>query len=126
MKVPPLGVNAITAKWIFSVKADCDGFIIKAKATLVARGIGRKHGFDSLASFATAGSVSSIKVAHAIAIQAHWTLYHCDVRQALVSTPLDSDVFKKFSDGCGRRSGELVRLGRAHSRRRIPPQLWPQ
>ena len=44
--VVPKGVNVITVKWVFTWKTDSGGLITKAKARLVARGFGQRHGFD--------------------------------------------------------------------------------
>ena len=67
--VVPKGVNAIMAKWVFTWKTDSGGLITKAKARLVARGFGQRHGVDFFETFAPTPSVSSIKVAIATAVQ---------------------------------------------------------
>ena len=67
--VVPKGVNVMTAKWVFAWKTDSDGYITKAKARLVARGFGQQLGVDYFNTFAPTPTVSSIKVALAIAVQ---------------------------------------------------------
>ena len=90
--VVPKGVNVITAKWVFAWKTDSDGYIRKAKARLVARGFGQQLGVDYFNTFAPTATISSIKVALAIAVQNDWLLYHFDVKQAFVQAKLDTDV----------------------------------
>ena len=44
--VVPKTVDVITAKWFFAWKTDSDGYITKAKARLVARGVGQQLDVD--------------------------------------------------------------------------------
>ena len=111
--VVPKGVNIITAKWVFAWKTDSDGFIKKAKASLVARGFGQQLGVDYFNMFAPSPTVSSIKVALAIAVQNDWSLYHFDVKQAFLQAKLDTDVYMELPYGCGERTGKVAKLDRA-------------
>ena len=88
----PKGVNVITAEWVFAWKIDSDGYITKAKARLVACGFGQQLGVDYFNMFTPTPTVSSIKVALAIAVQNDWPLYHFDVKQVSVQAKLDTDV----------------------------------
>ena len=106
-------VNVIAAEWVFVSKTDSDGYIAKAKARLVARGFGRQLGVDYFNTFAPTPTVSSIKVALAIAVQNDWRLYHFDVKQAFVQAKLDTDVYMKLPCDCRERAGNAVKLDRA-------------
>ena len=98
--VVPKGVNVITAKWVFAWKTDSDGYITKAnKARLVARGFGQQLGVDYFNTSSPTTTVSSIKVALAIAVQNDWPLYHFDIKQAFVQAKLDTDVYMKLPYG---------------------------
>ena len=109
----PKGVNVITAEWVFAWKIDSDGYIPKAKARLVACGFGQQLGVDYFNMFTPTPTVSSIKVALAIAVQNDWPLYHFDAKQAFVQTKLDTDVYMKLPYGCGERTGKVVKLDHA-------------
>ena len=111
--VVPKGVNVITAKWVFTWKTGSDGCMTKAKARLVARGFGQQLGVDYFNTFAFTPTVSSIKVALAIAVQNDWPLYHFDVKQAFVQAKLDTDVYMKLPYGCGEKTGKVVKLDHA-------------
>ena len=111
--VVPKGVNVITETWVFAWKTDPDGYITKAKARLVARSFGQQLGVDYFNTFAPTPTVSSIKVALAIAMQNDWLLYHFGVKQAFVQAKLDTGVYLKLSCGCGERTGKVVKLDRA-------------
>ena len=64
-------------------------------------------------TFAPTPSVSSIKVALAIAVQNDWPLYHFDVKQAFVQAKLDTDIYMKLPYGCGERTGKIAKSNRA-------------
>ena len=81
---------------MFAWKTVPDGYITKAKARLVARGFGQQLGVDYFNTFAPTPTVSSIKVALAIAVQSDWPLYHFDVKQAFVQAKFDTDVYMKL------------------------------
>ena len=98
--VVPKGVNVISNKWVFAWKTDSDGYITKAKARFVARDFGQKLGVDYFNTFAPTPTVSSIKVAVAIAVQNDWPLYHFDAKQAFVQAKLDTDAYMKLPYGC--------------------------
>ena len=73
--VVPKGVNVITENWVIAWKTNSDGCITNAKARLVARGFGQQLGVDYFSTFAPTPTVSSIKVALAVAVQNDWPCY---------------------------------------------------
>ena len=77
---------------MFARKTGSDGYITKAKARLVACGFGQQLGVDHFNTFAPTPTVSSIKVALAIAVQNDWPFYNFDVKQVSVQAKLDTDV----------------------------------
>ena len=108
----PKRVNVITTKWVFAWKTDSDGCITKSNAKLVAWGFGQQLGVECFNTFAPTPTVSSIKVALAIAVQNDWPLYHFDVKQAFVQAKLDTGVCMKLPYGCRERTGKVVKLDR--------------
>ena len=68
---------------------------------------------DYFNTFVPTLTVSSIKVALAIAVQNDWPLYHFDVKQAFVQVNFDTGVYMKLPYGCGERTGKVVSLDRA-------------
>ena len=68
---------------------------------------------DYFNTFAPTPTVSSIKVVLAIAVQNNWPLYHFDIKQAFAQAKLDTDVYMKLPNGCGERTGKVVKLDRA-------------
>ena len=98
---------------MFAWKIYSDSYITKAKARLVARGFGQQLGVDYFNTFVSTPTVSSNKVALAIAVHNDWPLYHFDVKQAFVQANLDTYIYMKLPYGCGERTGKVVKLDRA-------------
>ncbi|XP_050896922.1 uncharacterized mitochondrial protein AtMg00820-like [Lathyrus oleraceus] len=71
----PKGKKAIGVKWVFKVKANLKGEIIKHKARLVAKGILQKEGIDFDEVFAPVARHETIRLVVAIANTNSWPLY---------------------------------------------------
>jgi hypothetical protein len=76
LSVLSAGHKAIGLKWIFKVKKDPQGVIIKYKARLVAKGYTQKEGVDFKEVFALVAGIETIRLPIAIAAQRSWEVYH--------------------------------------------------
>jgi hypothetical protein len=65
----PRGHSAITLKWVFKLKRDECGVIIKHKARLVARGFVQREGIDFDDTFAPMARMESVRLLYALAAQ---------------------------------------------------------
>jgi hypothetical protein len=65
----PAGYRAITLKWVFKLKKDEAGAVIKHKARLVARGFVQQEGVDFDDAFAPVARMESVRLLPALAIQ---------------------------------------------------------
>ena len=86
----------ISAKWVYSWKANELGHVVRAKARLVARGFAQREGLDFFETFSSCPSVASIPLLAAIACEFGWDLCHFDAKQAFVRSSwmrLCSSVF---------------------------------
>ena len=101
----------IDAKWVYTYKSDEQGWAVKAKSGLAARGF-KKHEiiyFDE--AFAPTVSSSCVRLLSAISCECYLDLCHFGADQALfVHSYLDEDVFLPLPKSCGNLSGKVVRL----------------
>ena len=65
----PRGHHAITLKWVYKLKRDEAGAIVKHKARLVARGFVQKEGVDFDDAFAPVARMESVRLLLALAAQ---------------------------------------------------------
>nr|GFC70529.1 retrovirus-related Pol polyprotein from transposon TNT 1-94 [Tanacetum cinerariifolium] len=75
----------ITLKWIYKVKLDELGGILKNKAQLVARGYRQEEGIDFEESFAPVARLEAIRIFLAYAAQKNMVVYQMDVKTAFLN-----------------------------------------
>ena len=102
--------NVIDARWVYTWKVDEQGWVVKAKSRLVARGFKQRKGIDFGETFAPTVSSSCVRLLSAIACEYDLDVCHFDVDQAFVQFRLDENVFLRLPRGCGKMLGKVVRL----------------
>ena len=100
--------NVIDAKWVYTLKVDEYGWVVKAKSRSVARGFKQREGVDFSETFAPTVSSSYVRLLSAIACKLGLDLCHFDVDQAFVQSHLDEDVFLRLPKVCGKLSDKVV------------------
>ncbi|GJX33556.1 retrotransposon protein, putative, ty1-copia subclass [Tanacetum coccineum] len=88
----PDKVMVITLKWIYKVKLDELGKILKNKARLVARGYRQEEGIDFEESFAPVARLDAIRIFLAFAAHMNMIIYQMDAKTAFLNDILP----KKF------------------------------
>nr|GFB28034.1 retrovirus-related Pol polyprotein from transposon TNT 1-94 [Tanacetum cinerariifolium] len=84
----PDQVMVITLKWIYKVKLDELGGILKNKARLVARGYRQEEGIDFEESFASVARLEAIRIFLAYAAHRNKVVYQMDVKTAFLNDNL--------------------------------------
>nr|GFC50341.1 retrovirus-related Pol polyprotein from transposon TNT 1-94 [Tanacetum cinerariifolium] len=87
----PDKVMVITLKWIYKVKLDELGGILKNKACLVARGYRQDEGIDFEESFASVARLKAIRIFLAYAAHKNMVVYQMDVKTAFLNGNLRED-----------------------------------
>nr|GEZ69951.1 retrovirus-related Pol polyprotein from transposon TNT 1-94 [Tanacetum cinerariifolium] len=95
----PDKVMVITLKWIYKVKLDELGGILKNKARLVARGYRQEEGIDFEESFAPVARLEAIRIFLAYAAHKNMVVYQMDVKTAFLNGNLRKDVYVSQPDG---------------------------
>ncbi|GKB68137.1 retrovirus-related pol polyprotein from transposon TNT 1-94 [Tanacetum coccineum] len=89
----------ITLKWIYKVKLDEMGGILKNKARLVARGYHQEEGIDFEESFAPVARLDVIQIFLAYAAHINMIVYQMDVKTAFLNGILREEVYVSQPDG---------------------------
>nr|GEZ40295.1 hypothetical protein [Tanacetum cinerariifolium] len=89
----PDQVMVITLKWIYKVKLDELGGILKNKARLVARGYRQEEGIDFEESFASVARVEAIRIFLAYAAHRNMVVYQMDVKTTILNGNLQEEVY---------------------------------
>ncbi|GJW91974.1 putative ribonuclease H-like domain-containing protein [Tanacetum coccineum] len=82
---PPDKVMVITSKWIYKVKLDELGGILKNKARLIARGYRQEEGINFEVSFALVARLEAVRIFLAFAAHMNMTVYQMDVKTAFLN-----------------------------------------
>ncbi|GJW08383.1 retrovirus-related pol polyprotein from transposon TNT 1-94 [Tanacetum coccineum] len=94
LEVPrPDKVMVITFKWIYKVKLDELGGILKNKARLVAHGYRQEEGIDFEESFAPVARLEAIRIFLAFAAHMNMVVYQMDVKTAFLNSNLREEVY---------------------------------
>ncbi|GKC09579.1 retrovirus-related pol polyprotein from transposon TNT 1-94 [Tanacetum coccineum] len=88
----------ITMKWIYKVKLDELGGILKNKARLVARGYRQEEGIDFEESFALVARLEAIRIFLAFAAHMNMVVYQMDVKTAFLNGNLREEVYVSQPD----------------------------
>lgn len=91
----PRGQRAIGLKWVFKVKRDELGNIVRHKARLVAKGYVQKAGIDYNEVFTPVARMESVRLMLALAAHHGWQVHHMDVKSAFLNGELKEEVYVK-------------------------------
>ncbi|GJU79770.1 retrovirus-related pol polyprotein from transposon TNT 1-94 [Tanacetum coccineum] len=92
-------VMIIALKWIYKVKLDEYGDVLKNKARLVARGYRQKDGIDFEESFAPVARIEAIRIFIANAASKNMTIYQMDVKTSFLNGELKEEVYVSQPEG---------------------------
>nr|GEZ30293.1 retrotransposon protein, putative, Ty1-copia subclass [Tanacetum cinerariifolium] len=95
----PDKVMVITLKWIYKVKLNELGGILKYKARLVACGYHQEEGIDFEESFALVARLEAIRIFLTYAAHKNIVVYQMDVKTAFLNGNLREEVYVSQPDG---------------------------
>ncbi|GJR75045.1 retrovirus-related pol polyprotein from transposon TNT 1-94 [Tanacetum coccineum] len=89
----------IKLKWIYKVKKDEYGGVVKNKDRLVAQGFRQEEGIDFEESFAPVARIEAIRIFIANAAKKNMTIYQMDVKMAFLNGELREVVYVSQPEG---------------------------
>ncbi|GJR68116.1 retrovirus-related pol polyprotein from transposon TNT 1-94 [Tanacetum coccineum] len=92
-------VMIIALKWIYKVKLDEYGDVLKNKARLVAKGYRQEEGIDFEESFAPLARIEAIRIFIANAASKNMTIYQMDVKTSFLNGELKEEVYVSQLEG---------------------------
>jgi len=111
----PKGHKAIGLKWVYKVKRDPEGNVVKHKARLVAKRYAQRHGVDYEEVFAPVARLETVRLILALAASGKWEVHHMDVKSAFLNGELQEEVYVKQPPGFEnpRYPGKVLKLQKA-------------
>jgi hypothetical protein len=111
----PAGHRSIALKWVFKLKKNEAGEVVKHKARLVARSFIQQEGIDYDDTFAPVAHIESIRILLALAAQEGWRVHHMDVKSAFLNGNLKEEVYVWQPSGfiVSGQEGKVLQLRKA-------------
>ena len=92
----PPNKNLLRGKWVYKIKKDNKGNIIKYKARWVIKGFNQILGIDYLDTFSTTCRPETYRLIIIIAITNNWLLKQYDVKNAFVHALIDTEIYTEI------------------------------
>ncbi|KAI7934323.1 hypothetical protein MJO28_017169 [Puccinia striiformis f. sp. tritici] len=89
------GIKVIGARWVFALKRDTTGAIVRFKARYVARGFNQRPGTDCGDTYAPTASLNTLRLLFSIAAQLGMKMHSFDVSSAYLYSPIEEEVYVK-------------------------------
>jgi hypothetical protein len=117
----PRGHSVITLKWVFKLKRDEAGAIVKHKARLVARGFVQREGINFDDTFTPVARMEFVRLLFALAAQEGWTS-----SQTFLNGDLKEEVYvhQPLGFAIHGKEGKVLRLRNALYGLRQAPRVW--
>ena len=125
--VKPQGnIKPIGVKWVFRVKKDSEGRILRHKARLVVKGYAQREGIDFGEIFSPVARMDSIRILIAIAAQERWELHHLDIKTAFLNGEIKEDIYITQPEGFEVKGKEdhILKLKKALYGLKQAPRAW--
>lgn len=85
--------RVIDLKWVFKVKKDMQGEVLKHKTCLLAKGYVKQHGIDYDDVFTPVAHLESVRLLLALAASAGWAMHHMDIKSVFLNGELEEEVY---------------------------------
>ncbi|GKB15276.1 retrovirus-related pol polyprotein from transposon TNT 1-94 [Tanacetum coccineum] len=116
----------ISLKWIFKVKLDEYGDVLKNKARLVAKGYRQEEGIKFEESFASVARIEAIRIFLAYVAHKNMVVFQMDVKMAFLNEILREEVYVIQPEGFVNQDhlNHVFRLKKALYGLRQAPRAW--
>ncbi|CAL5417495.1 unnamed protein product [Camellia sinensis] len=122
----PQGRKALQNKWVFKLKKDGSGKLVKYKARLVVKGFGQKKGIDFDEIFSPVVKMTSIRVVLGLAASLNLELEQMDVKTAFLHGDLKEEIYMEQPEGFEVKGKEnsVCRLKKSLYGLKQAPRQW--
>jgi transposase InsO family protein len=118
--------KVIPVHWIYSVKVDEHGNVIRYKARLVAQGCRQIDGIDVNEVFAPTSSFGARRVLLSKAAQEDVEIHQVDIKTAFLNGELEEEVYVSQPPGFSNGGTQVCRLNKALYGLKQAPRAWYQ
>ena len=120
----PGGVRLIKSKYVYRVKKDWTGKVIKRKSRLVVQGFSQVEGVDYEETFAPVAKVTTFRLMLALSRVLNLQIHQLDVDSAFLYADLDEDVYMTPPPGMNIKAGYCLKLDKSLYGLKQAPRNW--
>ena len=122
----PTNCTPIGLKWIFKLKKNPQGKVIKHKARLVVKGYSQRKGIDYDEIYAPVVRFETIRILIALAALKNWKIHHLDVMSAFLNGEIDEVIYVRQPEGflVKGKEAHVLRLKKALYGLKQAPRAW--
>ncbi|KAG8496134.1 hypothetical protein CXB51_009382 [Gossypium anomalum] len=89
----PAGRKTVGCKWIFKVKQNADGSVVRYKGRLVVKGYLQEASVNFWDTFSPIVKPTTIRVVLALAVSIGWSLRQVDINNAFLNSDLQEEIY---------------------------------
>jgi transposase InsO family protein len=119
----PIGVKVLPVRWVYVLKKDEDGNIVRFKARVVVKGYMQQEGLDYDETYAPVCRQETRRALIAISAQEGMHLEHLDVKTAFLYGELEEEVYTEPPPGFT-SGGKVWKLRKALYGLKQAPRAW--
>ncbi len=122
----PPGRKAIGCRWVFRIKRDEDGNVLRYKARLVAQGFSQRPGVDYEETYAPVVRFDTVRTLVALAASTEQLLHQVDVETAFLHGRLEEEVYMQQPQGYRdkKQPSSVCRLKKSLYGLKQSPRAW--
>lgn len=103
----------ISCKWVYKIKRDHSGNILKYKSRLVARGFTQKYGVNYFDTYAPVVRNSTVRMLMALAVENDYYIDQIDVKNAYINSDLHETIYMKQPEGFNKGTDLVCKLNKS-------------
>ncbi|RVW98087.1 ATP synthase subunit beta, chloroplastic [Vitis vinifera] len=122
----PQGKKVVGCKWVFVIKVNPDGSVVRLKARLIARGYAQTYGVDYSNTFSPIAKLNSVRLFISIAASQQWMIHQLDIKNAFLHGDLEKEVYMEQPPGFVAQGeyGKVCYLKKALYGLKQSPRAW--
>lgn len=123
VELPP-GRKPVKSMWVFKIKRNHEGDIVRHKARLVAKGCSQRYGIDYVETYSPVVRHTSLRFLFALAVKMNLKIDQMDAVTAFMQGDLNEEIYLEQPDGFNDGTNRVCKLNRAINGLKQSGRVW--
>lgn len=119
-----LNKRVINKKWVFKVKTDKQGNVIRFKARLVVKGCSQKLGFDYMDTYTLVANIVTVRTLLSLALHKDWHIIQMNVTTAFLNGIVERELNMRQPEGFEKGENLVCKLNKSLYGLKQAPYCW--